>query len=42
MRYNKTISQKEYDIFSMEYKQILKEYVIPKGNDVILDEVWNL
>ena len=26
----------------MEYGKIVKEYVIPKGSDATIDEVWNL
>ena len=26
----------------MEYRQFLKESVIPKGNDAIIDDFWNV
>ena len=42
MRNNNTISLKEYDIVRIEYVQVVKESVIPKGNDTLLNEVWNV
>ena len=42
MRNTNIISQKECNNFGMKYAQIVKESVIPKVNDVILDEFWNL
>ena len=42
MRNTNIISQKEYDNGRVEYVNIIKESVIPKGNDVIIDEVWNI
>ena len=42
MRNTNIISQKECNNFGMKYSQIVKESVIPKVNDVILDEFWNL
>ena len=36
------ISQKEYDDVRMEYGIIVKKSVIPKGDDVMFDEVWNV
>ena len=34
-------SQNEHDNVRIEYGKIVKESVITKGNDVILNEVWN-
>ena len=42
MRNNNTISLKEYDIVRIEYVQVVKESVIPKGNSVVLNAVWNV
>ena len=35
-------SQNEYDDVGIEYRQIINESVIPKVNDDIWDEVWNV
>ena len=42
MKNTNIISQKEYENSKMEYVKIVKESVTPKGNDVILNEVWNV
>ena len=36
------IPQKEYDDGRLEYGYILNKYVIPKGNDMKIGEVWNV
>ena len=41
LRITNIISQKEKDDVSIEYGQIFKLSITPKGNDV-LDEVWNV
>ena len=35
-------SQNEYDDVRIEYGKIINESVIPKVNDDIWDEVWNV
>ena len=42
MRNTAIILQNEYDNDRIEYGQIIKESLIPNGNDNITDEVWNL
>ena len=41
-RNNTIIYQKEYDDVRMEYGKTVEEPVIPKVDDTILNEVWNL
>ena len=36
------ISQKEYNDAMIEYGQTVKESVVPRGDDAILHEVWNV
>ena len=42
LRNTDIISQNEYDNVRIEYEKIIKVSVIPKGNDVILYEIWNV
>ena len=37
-----TPAQKEYDDVRMKYEGIFKEYVITKGYDTKINEVWNV